>query len=109
VNARFVKPLDTGLLTQYASSTGTIITCEDAALPGGLGSAVLEALSDAGMSDVRVVRLGIPDRFIEHGRRDDMLAQLGLDSRGIAASVLRALSERTGAKGSGGGVHVSTV
>jgi len=86
-----------------------IITCEDAALSGGLGSAVLEALADAGMGDVRVVRLGIPDRFIEHGRRDDILAQLGLDSRGIAATVLRALSERADAKGSGGGVHVSTL
>ncbi len=109
VNARFVKPLDTSILAQYASSTGMIITCEDAALSGGLGSAVLEALADAGMGDVRVVRLGIPDRFIEHGRRDDILAQLGLDSRGIAATVLRALSERADAKGSGGGAHVSTL
>jgi 1-deoxy-D-xylulose-5-phosphate synthase len=109
VNARFIKPLDTSILAQYASSTGMIITCEDAALSGGLGSAVLEALADAGMGDVRVVRLGIPDRFIEHGRRDDILAQLGLDSRGIAATVLRALSERADAKGSGGGAHVSTL
>jgi len=109
VNARFIKPLDTSILAQYASSTGMIITCEDAALPGGYGSAVLEALSQAGMADVRVVRLGIPDRFIEHGRRDDILGELGLDSRGIAASVLRALSERADAKGSGGGVHASTL
>jgi len=109
VNARFVKPLDMSVLTQYASSTGMIITCEDAALPGGLGSAVLEALADAGVRDVRVVRLGIPDRFIEHGRRDDILGELGLDSRGIAAAVLRALSEQADAKGSGGGVHVSTL
>jgi len=55
------------------------------------------------------VRLGIPDRFIEHGRRDDILAQLGLDGRGIAAAVLRALAERADGKGSGGGIRVSTV
>lgn len=109
VNARFVKPLDTSILMQYASSTGMIITCEDAALPGGLGSAVVEALAHAGMSDVRTVRLGIPDRFIEHGRRDDILTQLGLDGRGIATAVVRALSERADAKGSGGGIHVGTV
>lgn len=109
VSARFVKPLDMSVLAQYASSTGLIITCEDSALPGGYGSAVLEALAQAGMGDVRVVRLGIPDRFIEHGRRDDILAQLGLDGRSIAAAALRALSERADAKGSGGGVHVSTV
>ncbi len=109
VNARFARPLDQSILTQYAASTGMIVTCEDAALPGGFGSAVLEALAQAGMGDVRVVRLGIPDRFIEHGRRDDILAQLGLDGRGIAAAVLRALAERADGKGSGGGIRVSTV
>ena len=109
VNARFARPLDQSILTQYAASTGMIVTCEDAALPGGFGSAALEALAQAGMGDVRVVRLGIPDRFIEHGRRDDILAQLGLDGRGIAAAVLRALAERADGKGSGGGIRVSTV
>ena len=109
VNVRFVKPLDTGILAKYASSTGMIITCEDAALSGGLGSAVLEALAQEGMSGVRAVRLGIPDRFIEHGRRDAVLAQLGLDARGIAAVAMQALSELSDASPSGGGARVSTV
>ncbi len=109
VNARFVKPFDRSMLVQYASSTGMIITCEDAALPGGLGSAVLEALAQEGMSDVRAVSLGIPDRFIEHGRRDAILAQLGLDARGIAAAALKVLSERSDANPSGGGIRASTV
>ncbi len=109
VNARFVKPLDTSMLTQYATCTGVIVTCEDAALLGGLGSAALEALAQEGMSGVSVVRMGIPDRFIEHGRRDAILVQLGLDARGIATAVLNALSERSARNRSGGGVSVSTV
>lgn len=109
VNARFVKPLDTDILTKYASSTGVVVTCEDAALSGGLGSAVLEALAQEGMGGVRVARCGIPDRFIEHGRRDAILAQLGLDARGIAAAVMQALSERSNADASGGDARVFSV
>lgn len=51
---------------------------------GGFGSAVLEAASDAGLDTSRLRRLGVPDRFIEHGARDELLADLGLDSQGIA-------------------------
>ena len=56
-------------------------------MTGGFGSAVLEAATDAGMSASHVRRLGIPDRFIEHAERGELLADLGLDAAGIAATV----------------------
>lgn len=66
VNARFVKPLDRAMLARIAGTARTIITVEDHTVVGGLGSAVLEALSDLGLS-VPVVRLGIQDTTVPHG------------------------------------------
>ena len=65
---------------------------------GGFGSAVLEAAADAGLNTAHVSRLGIPDRFIEHGERGELLADLGLDAAGIAANC-RELAERAGIVG----------
>jgi 1-deoxy-D-xylulose-5-phosphate synthase len=62
---------------------------------GGFGSAVLETAADAGINASHVTRLGIPDRFIEHGERGELLADLGLDPMGIAAKC-RELAERAG-------------
>jgi 1-deoxy-D-xylulose-5-phosphate synthase len=93
VNARFVKPIDTETIFRAIRETGFVITVEEAALMGGFGSAVLEAASDAGLDTSRVRRLGIPDQFIEHGERGELLADLGLDATGIAASC-RALVEQ---------------
>ena len=64
---------------------------------GGFGSAVLEAASDAGSVDRHVRRLGIPDRFIEHGERGELLADLGLDAAGIAETC-RQLATKGGTK-----------
>jgi 1-deoxy-D-xylulose-5-phosphate synthase len=86
VNARFVKPLDTETILRAIRKTGFVITVEEAALAGGFGSAVLEAASDAGLDTSHVRRLGIPDQFIEHGERGELLADLGLDAAGIAGS-----------------------
>ena len=83
VNARFVKPLDTGTILRAVRECGFVVTVEEASLAGGFGSAVLEAVADAGLDAGRVRRLGIPDRFIEHGERDELLAELGLDVAGI--------------------------
>ena len=66
VNARFAKPLDTELLFAHAASAKLLVTMEDHVLSGGFGSAVLEALADAG-SAAPVVRLAWPDRFVHHG------------------------------------------
>ena len=94
VNARFIKPMDGDLILSQARKTGCMITVEENALLGGFGSAVLELLSDAGMTGVRVKRLGIPDRFIEQGSQSQLRADLGLDAAGIAASCQSFLTGR---------------
>jgi len=86
VNARFIKPLDSELILAQAEKTGCLVTVEENALLGGFGSAVLEAVSDAGLSSLRVKRIGIPDSFIEHGSQDQLRKDLGLDAPGIAAT-----------------------
>jgi 1-deoxy-D-xylulose-5-phosphate synthase len=86
VNARFVKPLDRELILAQAEKTGCLVTVEENALQGGFGSAVLELIADAGMSAVRVKRLGIPDSFVEQGSQAQLRADLGINGAGIAAS-----------------------
>ncbi len=83
LNARFVKPLDTETILRVIDESPLVVTVEEGALMGGFGSAVLEAASDAGLETARIHRLGIPDRFVEHGGRAELLADLGLDSGGI--------------------------
>jgi 1-deoxy-D-xylulose-5-phosphate synthase len=65
------------------------VTLEENALPTGFGSAILEAVNDAGIHAGPIVRLGLPDRFVEHGERAELLADLGLDAAGIAATCRR--------------------
>jgi 1-deoxy-D-xylulose-5-phosphate synthase len=77
INPRFVKPLDRKLLAQFGRRAGVIVTFEDHALMGGFGSAVLEALSEMEI-EVPVVRIGWPDRFIEHGKVDSLRAKHGI-------------------------------
>ena len=84
INARFIKPLDMAMLTQVFEECRFVVTLEEGALMGGFGSAVLEAACAQGW-DTRILRtLGIPDQFIEHGDRNELLRELGLDSAGIA-------------------------
>src|SRR6266850_2325180 len=79
INARFVKPLDSGLLLALARTKRLIVTVEEAYLAAGFGSAVLELLEENGLQDrVRVVRMGIPDRLITHGDPKLLLAKYGL-------------------------------
>jgi 1-deoxy-D-xylulose-5-phosphate synthase len=87
VNARFVKPLDKTLILEVALRTGNLVTVEENALQGGFGSAVLELLASEGVYNVKVKRIGIPDRFIEHGSQAQLRKDLGLDGEGIAATV----------------------
>lgn len=84
VNARFVKPLDVALIERALRECRFLLTVEEGQLLGGFGGAVLEAVNELGLDARRVRRLGIPDRFVEHADRDDLLAELGLDSSGIA-------------------------
>lgn len=79
---RFAKPLDTALLDEVGSRFTHIITVEDGVLKGGVGSAVLEYMSDQGYSP-RIRRIGIPDKFIEHGAVDILRHLCGFDKEGI--------------------------
>lgn len=86
VNMRFVKPLDEQLVCALAETHECIITLEENVIAGGAGSAVSECLAESGM-DRTVHRIGIPDRFIEHGSRSDCLAMAGLDPAGLTKSI----------------------
>jgi 1-deoxy-D-xylulose-5-phosphate synthase len=77
INPRFVKPLDTELLAHYADRVTAFLTLEDHVLMGGFGSAVMEELNALGKS-TPVVRIGWPDRFIEHGKVDQLRARYGI-------------------------------
>ncbi len=84
VNARFVKPLDEKLILELLEDHSLILTVEEAYLAGGFGSAVLEFLEEKKvLNDVRVVRLGVPDRIITHGDPNLLKAKYGLDADGI--------------------------
>jgi 1-deoxy-D-xylulose-5-phosphate synthase len=82
VNCRFVKPLDKRL-ADYSGKTGKVLVAEENIQQGGLGSAVLELFNDLGLKDVTVRRIGLPDRFIEHGPVEVLKEKLGLDKAGI--------------------------
>ena len=89
INARFVKPLDAQTLLRAVAEAPFVLTVEEGVLMGGFGSAVLEAACDAHLDTSRVRRLGIPDQYVEHGDRDELLADLGLDADGIAQTCRR--------------------
>ena len=84
INARFAKPLDAGAVVEAARRFPLVVTVEDHALQGGFGSAVCECVSDHGGGEARLVRLGLPDRFVEHGDRDELLRRYGLGPAEIA-------------------------
>jgi 1-deoxy-D-xylulose-5-phosphate synthase len=87
INTRFAKPVDWQLLADWLKQSPLVVTIEDHALHAGFGSAVLEAASDHGLDANRIRRLGIPDRFIDHGNRNALMEALGLCPKGIANSV----------------------
>ncbi|HEX4755079.1 MAG TPA: 1-deoxy-D-xylulose-5-phosphate synthase [Candidatus Dormibacteraeota bacterium] len=92
VDARFVKPLDPGIAA-LAARHPAVLTIEDGTVIGGFGDAVLEALAEAGLS-VPIRRLGLPDRFIEHGAQPLLLQKFSLDVDGVTGAVRQMLSER---------------
>jgi 1-deoxy-D-xylulose-5-phosphate synthase len=92
INARFAKPLDERLISEWARRTGRVATLEEAALPGGFGDAVLELLARVTPA-ARVLRFGVPDRFFDHASRDSLLRQAGLDAPSIALEIERWLKE----------------
>jgi 1-deoxy-D-xylulose-5-phosphate synthase len=90
INARFAKPLDRQTLLRAVEELPLVVTVEEGTLEGGFGSALLEAANAAGLDTRHILRLGLPDRFIEHGERPELLADLGLDVNGLCAAVRRA-------------------
>ena len=95
IDPRFVKPLDQELLCAEAVRAGRVLTVEEGCLAGGVGSALLEVLSDRGLlAGVAVRRLGIPDRFVPHGDVARQRAELALDADGIAAACRALLGAR---------------
>ncbi len=100
VNMRFVKPLDTALLTELAGTHRLFITVEENTVAGGAGSAMAEWLAEAAF-DVPVRHIGLPDSFLPHGSRDGLLGEAGLDSDGIHRSVLKILKPFNGTPAAG--------
>ncbi len=89
INARFVKPLDTDLIIEYAKKIKKIIIVEEHVLDGGFGSAVLEMFSDKGLNKFLVKRIGINDRFVEHGPQDVLRQDYEIDYAAIFKAALK--------------------
>ncbi len=92
INARFVKPLDEALILKTAAEIKKIITIEENVLQGGFGSAVLELLSEKGITGVQVKRLGIPDEFVKHATQAEQRSKYGLDEEGIKRAIKEMLA-----------------
>ena len=92
-NMRFVKPLDVSLVKELAAGHDFLVTLEENAVIGGAGSEVARVLEEAGIA-VPVLRVGLPDRFVDHGDTAVLLSQLGLDGPGVAAKVREALGRK---------------
>jgi 1-deoxy-D-xylulose-5-phosphate synthase len=94
-DGRFAKPLDTDLVEKLATEHDLIVTVEENVLPGGFGAAVLEHLEDAGDEDrARVMRVGLPDRYVTHGKPDFLREEVGFTGEDVAERVLAAIGAR---------------
>ena len=85
---RFLKPIDTAILDEVASLCHTIITVEDGVIAGGLGDAVMEYLNDNNVSGVNVKRVGIPDKFVQHGTVPQLMKVCKMDAESIAEVIM---------------------
>ncbi|MBU8910989.1 MAG: 1-deoxy-D-xylulose-5-phosphate synthase [Desulfobacterales bacterium] len=89
INARFVKPLDAELICEHVLKIRKTIIVEDHVLDGGFGSAVLEMLADKGVAEFPIKRIGIKNKFVEHGPQDILRRDYGIDSTAIVNSALK--------------------
>ncbi len=96
-NMRFIKPLDVNLLHKIMGKFKKVITVEDGTIVGGFGSAIIEFNSENNYA-TRIVRLGIPDKFIEHGTQEQLQHQCGFDTAGIINSVVNLIEVKKFAK-----------
>jgi 1-deoxy-D-xylulose-5-phosphate synthase len=97
-DARFAKPIDAGLVAQLAAEHELIVTVEEGVLAGGFGSAVWETLSDAGMTP-RILRVGLPDRYVTHGSPNLLHEEVGFTGERIAERIETAIAERESVAG----------
>ena len=86
VNMRFVQPLDREVILELARTHQAFVTLEDNAIAGGAGSAVLELLATEGLAMPTLV-LGLPDRYLEHASREQLLMEVGLDAAGVVRQI----------------------
>jgi 1-deoxy-D-xylulose-5-phosphate synthase len=93
-DARFAKPIDAGLAAQLAAEHDLLVTVEEGVLAGGFGSAVWETLSDAGIN-ARIMRVGLPDRYVTHGAPKLLHEEVGFTGERIAQRILSAVGERS--------------
>ncbi len=94
VNARFAKPIDGALVAQLAAEHELLVTVEEGVLAGGFGSAVWEALDELGVHRARMLRIGLPDRFVTHGTPALLHAEVGFTGLRIAERIEAAVTER---------------
>ncbi|MCK9357537.1 MAG: 1-deoxy-D-xylulose-5-phosphate synthase [Dehalococcoidia bacterium] len=94
LDACLARPVDRDAIVREAGKVAAVVTVEEHVLSGGFGSAVMAALQEAGLHDVRLRRVGLPDRFVAHGPRTTLLSECGLDAEGIARSCLQAVGRR---------------
>jgi 1-deoxy-D-xylulose-5-phosphate synthase len=94
-DARFAKPLDVGLAAQLAAEHELLVTVEEGVLAGGFGSGVWEALSDAGLAP-RILRVGLPDRYVTHGAPKLLHEEVGFTGARIAERIESAVAQTSG-------------
>jgi 1-deoxy-D-xylulose-5-phosphate synthase len=93
-DARFAKPIDAALMATLASDHELLVTVEEGVLAGGFGSAVWETLNDLDVLDARIMRIGLPDRYVTHGTPALLYEEVGFTGRRIAERILAAVGER---------------
>jgi 1-deoxy-D-xylulose-5-phosphate synthase len=94
-DARFAKPVDAALVAQLAAEHELLVTVEEGALAGGFGSAVLETIADAGLSMPRVLRVGLPDRYVTHGKPALLHREVGYTGKAVAERILAAVGSHS--------------
>ncbi len=95
VNARFVKPLDLDSIAAVGRKTKKLIVVEENVIAGGFGSSILEAMNSAGITDIQIRIMGLPDSFIEHGSQQELRSLYNIDENSIFATALSMIRQRT--------------
>jgi 1-deoxy-D-xylulose-5-phosphate synthase len=97
VDARYAKPIDAGLMAQLAAEHDLLVTVEEGVLAGGFGSAVWETLNEAGSAPPRILRVGLPDRYVTHGKPALLHEEVGFTGERIAERIRAAITDRRSA------------